>query len=146
MEVNMAKKDKKDKKKNHVSLRAMIIAMIVALLGFLGINNFEVGNGDGSDSGKDNGTGVVLGLDSNNVVESMGDEERTFEVDVQLDTIIILEDGNEVELTLDELAERLANLEEGTRVKVYNHKAYKASLDDVIDLVGQQEGLVLIRE
>ncbi len=143
---NRTNERKEKKKKNHVSFKAMIIAMIVALLAFLGIGNYELGNGDGVDTGEGR-EGVeesVGNIDSNKTneedvsTEDAVDSGVVFYIHVNEETILI---GKEdmVEVTIEELEGELKALDMSALVIIVDDGSVKRVYDEVEDLVDSMD-------
>ena len=137
-----AKRDKKDRG-NHVSFRSMLIAMIVALLAFLGIGNFDLGDGDGADVGSGDGTEVADTADdgsgdkttvSDDAYDTEG-QSMEFTVYIQEDKIFIDTGDGREEATVQELESQLGNLESGSTVVLYDDGALNSLYEEVEGIV-----------
>ena len=135
-------KDKKDKGRARVSFRAMIIAMVVALLGFLGFGGLELGNGDGADVDTGNKSGIVSETqetqETNKDIEMEEADETIFTIQVREDKIFVTLEGSDDEMeavSLTFIEETLAGLDSDVRVVVYDDGAINKTYEEVIDLV-----------
>ena len=141
---------RKDKGGAKVSFRAMIIAMIVALLGFLGFGGLELGNEDGADVDSGNKSGIVSEVDEVDVSEDIEIKVEDIEVEsskTELYIIYIREDKIFIasedsadgmkEVTLDEIEAELGKLDKSVQVKLYDEGAVKKTYDEVETIVNK---------
>ncbi len=148
---NRTNERKEKKKKNHVSFKAMIIAMIVALLAFLGIGNYELGNGDGIDTGE--GRDQIESSDGSRSSEDLEEsetipQEETDEVSDETDQgmfiyvreeSILIGTDEQAEVTIEELEVELKALEEGALVTIIDDGSVKRVYDEVEALVDSMD-------
>lgn len=152
MSKKESERNQKKKKSNHVSFRAMIIAMIAALLAFLGIGNYDLGNGDGADL--DDGTGTVIeeqvdgdsAETSEEVVEEKPEEteedqsqEEVFNIFVRENKVLVGTADDLTEVTIDELGTQLDELESGYLVVIYDDGSVKRVYDEVEEMVDSKD-------
>lgn len=138
----MAKKNNKDKGRAKVSFRSMIIAMVVALLGFLGFGGLELGNGDGADVDTGNQSGVVSEVNEDSTSKDMGsidnEEENTFAIYVREDKLFVPDDTSDdgyKEVSIDEVKALLAQLDTTQKVVVHDDGAINKTYEEVIQVV-----------
>lgn len=145
--MNKEYKKSKNKGKSKVSFRAMIIAMIVALLSFLGFGGFELGNGDGADTDSGQNSGLVSEKDnsqdqSTDEVEKGSDEAdlASYSIYVREDKLFVTMTGGADELeevTLDKVKETLATLSSDMVVIIYDDAAVDKTYQEVMSLVNE---------
>lgn len=138
----MAKKNNKDKGRAKVSFRSMIIAMVVALLGFLGFGGLELGNGDGADVDTGNQSGVVSEVNEDSTSKDMGsidnEEENTFAIYVREDKLFVPDDTSDdgyKEVSIDEVKALLEQLDTTQKVVVHDDGAINKTYEEVIQVV-----------
>lgn len=138
----MAKNNNKDKGRAKVSFRSMIIAMVVALLGFLGFGGLELGNGDGADVDTGNQSGVVSEVNEDSTSKDMGsidnEEENTFAIYVREDKLFVPDDTSDdgyKEVSIDEVKALLEQLDTTQKVVVHDDGAINKTYEEVIQVV-----------
>ncbi len=150
--MNKEKKQKKEKGA-HVSFRSMIIAMIIALLAFIGIGNFDLGNGDGADVSEENGiisqenTDVVsdevadnnneTSEDSNEIPDESINEKTGFTIYLRGEKIYIDSADDAKEVTLSYIETKLNSLEADTVVYIYDEGATNKAYEEIKELINE---------
>lgn len=142
----------KDRKGAKVSFKSMIIAMIIALLGFLGFGGFELGNGDGADTNAGNESGIVSETeaskeenasettktkDGSNVDESNSQLDG-FVLYVREDKLFISSDDEDTgfkEVTIAYVEEVLNQLKSDDKVIIYDDGAINKTYEDIVGLI-----------
>lgn len=136
-------KNKNDKGGAKVSFRSMIIAMIVALLGFLGFGGLELGNGDGADVDTGNESGVVSEVEDNTTkdIGTIDNEvENTFAIYVREDKLFVPDESSDdgyKEVTIEEVKAMLADLDSSQKVVVHDDGAINKTYEEVIQVVDE---------
>ena len=140
-------KSKEKKGDNRVSFKSMIIAMIVALLAFLGFGGFDLGNGDGADVDTGDKSGVESMVDDtkDNSESDVADnvekdtELSSYTIYVRDDKYFVVEESSKElkEVTLDKIEESLALLSEETVIIIFDDAAMEKPYSDLMKLVDE---------
>jgi len=130
---------RKEKRGLKVNFKTMIIAMIVALLAFLRLGNFELGDGNNQNASND------VYNESSSESEQSQDEmtsdgesvEYSYRIYVKGEEIFVTteEAGELVNVSLSFIEEEIMMLDSQTRILLYDDGAVNKTYNDVKELV-----------
>jgi len=154
----MRKEDKK--KRTKIGFNSMIITMILALLAFLLISHFDLGNGQGVDTnpnsgGNEEGTKESdMNTDSSELNKENEENEETeitaaLTVTVSGESIYLSDSKGESEITLSNLEEELKGLQQNQTVLLYDDGAINKTyteVEQIIDDYVESQGIIKIEK
>jgi len=130
-----------------VSFKSMIIAMIVALLGFLGFGGLELGNSDGADAEAGNKAGIVSEVNESKTNEDVDTDveieeamDSNFYIYVHEEQILIKYKESDVDLDevqLNNLEQILTDFPIDVQVYIYDDGAISKTYVKVMEIVNK---------
>jgi AAA15 family ATPase/GTPase len=138
----MAKNRDEDKKRKSrgVSKKNTVVAMLIALLAFIGIGNWglgDMGNGEGDDSGgyeQDVNDSETRNQSQEEEVDTSSEETKHLNLYLKED-VIYLDEAFEITIEIEALDELLDAMPEGGKVSVFDKGATQKFVTDVEDLI-----------